>query len=97
MPEKQVAKILDDLDLVYQNPKQIDKWSIDFYLGRKHCIDVHGTWSHSIEKVKDRDRRKSKYLKFSGYKYLVINEIELTDICKVKGKIKDFVSGFPHL
>ncbi len=97
MPEKQVAKLLDELDLVFQNPKQISNWSIDFYLGCKHCIDVHGTWSHSKQKVKERDIRKSEYLNNSGYKYLVITEEELSDNNNVCKKIKDFVSGFPHL
>lgn len=94
--EQDVAKLLDELDLVYQNPKRIEKWSIDFYLGRKHCIDVHGTWAHSKEKVKDRDRRKTIYMKDNGYHYLVIHEVELEDLDKVKEKIKQFTLGFPR-
>lgn len=94
--EKQVAEILDDLDLVYSQQKRIDKWSIDFYLGRKHCIDIHGTWAHSKEIVKDRDVRKESFMKENGYNYLAIHESELGNIESVVGKIKSFTQGFPQ-
>jgi very-short-patch-repair endonuclease len=94
--EKEVAKILDDLDLVYGQQKRIDKWSIDFYLGRKHCIDVHGNWSHNLDKAKDRDIRKTKFLKENNFSYLVIYEDELSNLKKVRKKIEEFVLGFPH-
>lgn len=93
--EQDVAYILDELDLVYSKQKRIDKWSIDFYLGRKYCIDVHGEWAHSKEKVVERDIRKVIYLNEEGYKYLVIHENELLDIDNVREKIKDFIQGFP--
>lgn len=94
--EKDVANILDELDLVYENSKRIDKWSIDFYLGRKFCIDVHGTWAHSKPKVIDRDRRKVIFMKENGYKYLTIHEPELENLELVKEKIRQFTLGFPH-
>lgn len=93
--EKQIALILDDLDLVYSTQKRIDRWSIDFYLGRKYCIDVHGTWAHSKDKVVERDERKVKFMNDNGYKYLVIEEKDLEDLDNVVLRIKDFTKGFP--
>ncbi|EMI09267.1 MULTISPECIES: DUF559 domain-containing protein [Anoxybacillus] len=93
--EQQVEQILEQLDLAYIKQKRIDKWSIDFYLGRKHCIDVHGEWAHSTKKVQDRDVRKREYLSKKGYRYLVIYEKELQNIEHVTEKIKQFTLGFP--
>ncbi len=93
--EKEVEKILIDLDLAYFKQKRIDKWSIDFYLGRKYCLDVNGTWSHSTPLVIDRDNRKKAFLDSQGFHYLAIKEIELEELDQVKEKIKEFTMGFP--
>ncbi|MCA0983255.1 endonuclease domain-containing protein [Halobacillus yeomjeoni] len=93
--EQKVEKFLIEMDLAYLKQKRINKWSIDFYLGRKHCLDVHGSWSHSIPKVKDRDKRKQAYLKSHGYYYLVIHEEQLAQKDIVLQKIKEFTKGFP--
>jgi G:T-mismatch repair DNA endonuclease (very short patch repair protein) len=94
--EQQVEVFLIDLDLAYIKQKRIGQWSIDFYLGKKHCIDVHGEWSHSIKKVIERDRRKQIYMSENGYKYLFIPEKELADKIGVRKKIKEFTLGFPY-
>jgi very-short-patch-repair endonuclease len=94
--EQQVEKLLIDMDLAYLKQKRIDRWSIDFYLGKKHCIDVHGEWSHSIKKVKERDRRKEIFMSENDYKYLTIHEKELENINGVIEKIKEFTLGFPY-
>ncbi|KMM38640.1 topoisomerase I [Guptibacillus hwajinpoensis] len=93
--EQQVEMILIELDLAYHKQKRIDKWSIDFYLGRKYCLDVNGSWSHSLPIVIDRDKRKTAFLNSQGYYYLAINEIELGNLDIVKEKIKEFTMGFP--
>lgn len=93
--EQRVESLLDELDLAYIKQKRIDRWSIDFYLGKKHCIDVHGEWSHKIQKVKLRDERKQIYMTENGYRYLVIHEKELDDIKGIRKKIKEFTLGFP--
>ena len=91
--EEKVSKILDELDYAYIYEKRIAQWSIDFYLGQKTCIDVHGVWSHSFEKQKERDLRKEFFLKENGYKYLIIYESELIN---AKQKIEEFLIGFPQ-
>lgn len=93
--ERQVENLLLDMDLAYIKQKRIDRWSIDFYLGKKHCIDVHGEWSHSIKKVKERDERKQIYMSENGYKYLIIHERELKNLNGVVKMIKEFTLGFP--
>lgn len=93
--ERQVEDLLLDMDLAYIKQKRIDRWSIDFYLGKKHCIDVHGEWSHSIKKVKERDERKQIYMSENGYKYLIIHERELKNLNGVVKMIKEFTLGFP--
>lgn len=94
--EKEVSKILDKLDLVYSTQKRISKWSIDFYLGKKHCIDVHGTWAHNKPIVFERDNRKTEFFLENEFNYLVIHEEELPNLDNVEKKIKDFTQGFPH-
>ncbi|MGE8204008.1 topoisomerase I [Heyndrickxia sp. NPDC080065] len=93
--EKQVENILIELDLVFFKQKKIDKWSIDFYLGRKYCIDVHGKWAHSIDKIIERDKRKQVFMKNNKFKYLIVYETELLDLDAVREKIKEFTLGFP--
>jgi very-short-patch-repair endonuclease len=91
----EVEQILLSLDLAFIKQKRIDKWSIDFYLGRKYCLDVHGKWAHSLPKIKERDKRKLLFMEESCYKYLVIHEEELANKEKVLQKIKEFTMGFP--
>ncbi|RAN89239.1 topoisomerase I [Bacillus sp. SRB_28] len=93
--EQQVEQMLLSLDLAFIKQKRIDKWSIDFYLGRKYCLDVHGKWAHSLKKIKERDKRKLLFMQESCYKYLVIHEEELANKEKVVQKIKEFTLGFP--
>ncbi|PFC88594.1 topoisomerase I [Bacillus anthracis] len=93
--EQQIEEILLSLDLAFIKQKRIDKWSIDFYLGRKYCLDVHGKWAHSLSKIKERDKRKLLFMEESCYKYLVIHEEELVNKEKVLQKIKEFTMGFP--
>jgi very-short-patch-repair endonuclease len=91
--EDAIARILDDLDLVYVYEKQIGNWSIDFYLGCKYCIDVNGTWAHSKDKIVERDERKTDWLRENGYKYLVVKESEMDSAIE---KVKQFTLGFPR-
>lgn len=88
--EDKISLILDALDYAYIDQKKIDVWSIDFYMGQKICIDVHGTWAHSHNP--ERDVRKENWLVENGYRYLAINE---EDIDEAEETIKKFMSGFP--
>lgn len=91
--EEKLAEILDELDYAYIPQKKINQWSIDFYMGQKTCIDVHGEWAHTRKGMPERDARKAKELEELGYHYLVIHETELEH---AKTKIETFMTGFPH-
>ncbi|GIN70402.1 hypothetical protein J14TS2_08770 [Bacillus sp. J14TS2] len=93
--EKQVEEILLILDLAFLKQKRFGRWSVDFYLGRKYCIDVHGEWSHSKRKIIERDKRKKTYFEAHSINYLVIEEKELLQPKKVINRIKQFTLGFP--
>lgn len=90
IPEIIVAEVLEELDYAYIQQKHIGKWSIDFYLGNKTCIDVHGEWTHSKPKVVERDKRKAEFLKSEGYRYLIIYEKDT----RLKDTLKDIISKF---
>lgn len=77
MLEEKIAKILQELDIAFHEQKRIGKWSIDFYLGNKICLDVHGTWIHNKPIAIERDSRKTLELSQLGYKYIVIHEDEI--------------------
>lgn len=72
--EKEVMKILDDLDVVYQREKRIGKYSLDFYLGFKVCIEAHGEYWHSKPERKKADARKKEYLESLGYRIIYVWE-----------------------
>ncbi len=90
--EQDIRDILDELDLAYVTQKKIGQWSIDFYLGRGYCIDVHGAWAHSRKGMPARDARKQEELTNLGYFYLAIREDQMTN---AKYLITEFTSGFP--
>lgn len=92
--ERAVKEILEELDVAYVKEKKIDKYSIDFYLGFKCCIEVQGHYWHSKPKRVEADKRKLDTLTNLGYKVLYIWDNEL-DIAK--GKILEFmkIQGFP--
>lgn len=72
--ERKVQDILDNLDLAYIREKRIGKYSIDFYLGFKLCIEVQGGYWHSRPHRIETDKRKKKYLNDLGYTILYLYE-----------------------
>lgn len=81
--EEKIASILDNLDIVYKEQKRIGKWSIDFYLGNKICLDVHGIYMHSKLIAKDRDNRKKEWLIKNGYQYIIIWEDQIENAIEI--------------
>jgi len=77
MLEENVANVLNELDLAFIEQKRIKQWSIDFYLGNKICLDVHGNWIHKKNIVIERDNRKIIDLRLWGYFYIVVHEKEI--------------------
>jgi very-short-patch-repair endonuclease len=90
--EEKIKIILENLDLAYIYEKRIGTFSIDFYLGLKYCIDVHGTWAHAKDKQIEIDGRKEVFLKDNGFKYLAIHENQIEN---AEEMLKEFLSGFP--
>lgn len=92
--EKEIRRILEELDLAYIKEKKIDKYSIDFYLGFKCCVEVQGHYWHNRPNRKEADKRKLDKLTTLGYKILYIWDNELDT---AKEKILDFIKiqGFP--
>lgn len=92
--EKIVREILEDLDLAYISEKRIGKYSIDFYLGFKLCIEVQGDYWHKLPRRIKSDKRKKEYLESKGYKILYLWESELD---KAREDIFEFVKiqGLP--
>jgi very-short-patch-repair endonuclease len=88
--EEQVMLLLDKLDIVYLRQYRINKWSIDFYLGHKICLDVNGTWAHAHTNVIERDIRKANDLNSLGYYYFVVNETDLIDEQLLLEKLQSF-------
>lgn len=72
--EKEVMKILDDLDVVYQREKRVGKYSLDFYLGFKVCIEAQGGYWHNKPERKESDARKKAYLESQGYTIIYVWE-----------------------
>jgi G:T-mismatch repair DNA endonuclease (very short patch repair protein)/DNA-binding TFAR19-related protein (PDSD5 family) len=60
--------------------------------GKKQVIDVHGSYWHEGEDVKDRQERYAKY----GYSSLIIWDYELKDERAVIQRIVEFVGAEPH-
>lgn len=81
--EEKIAVILDELDIAYHEQKRIDKWSVDFYLGDKTIVDVHGEYIHSKDIAKERDKNKKSFLEKSGYLYIEILEKDIDNGRKI--------------
>lgn len=75
--EKRVREALENLDLAYIKEKRIGRYSIDFYLGQKLCIEVQGEYWHNIPERKETDKRKREYLESNGYHVLYLWENDL--------------------
>lgn len=75
--EKYVKSVLSDLDVAYFKEKRIGRYSIDFYLGFRVCLEVQGTYWHKKFKRRISDTKKRKYLEELGYKVIYIKESEL--------------------
>lgn len=86
IPELRVKSILDGLDIAYIQEKRIGKYSIDFYLGFKMCLEVQGRYWHSKPDRVKADKRKKKYLESLGYIVVYVWEDEMN---LAKGIIKE--------
>jgi len=76
-PHQLVNRYLNEMSLAYINKKRIGKFIIDCFIPSLNiCIEVNGLYWHSFKNVKERDKLKSKYLKESGYKFIIIKEEE---------------------
>lgn len=78
--EKEVQKILDDLDLAYIHSKKIGDFTVDFYLGKHTCIEVQGSYWHNRAERIERDARKKIYLESNGYNVLYIWEDNISEV-----------------
>ena len=76
-PEVEFEDILIALEVPYFYQWKIDKWTIDYYLGHKICIEIDGIFWHSIDRVKEKDTRKIKDLNDKGYTVINFTEDEI--------------------
>lgn len=72
--EKEVMEILDSIDVIYLREKRIGKYSVDFYLGFKICIEAQGGYWHNKPCRKETDARKKEHLESLGYKIIYVWE-----------------------
>ena len=88
LPEKKVADILDELDIVYYAHHDISKWNVDFYLGNRTIIEVQGSFWHSLDYRVEKDEEKREDLESKGYTILYINEEEVDNTELIIEKIR---------
>ena len=93
-PELQFEDILYKLEIPFFYEWSIDKWSIDYYLGWKICIEINGDYWHSnTEYVIEKDKEKEKWLLDNGYKLYIFTENDLMENKSfVVNKIKEIVA-----
>lgn len=90
--EDKVRDLLLELDLAFFFQHTIGKWSIDFYLGNKKCVEVQGKRFHTREKTIEKDKRKKEELEKLGYSILYLKESVINnDINEVKNQILGFL------
>ena len=75
--ETKVRGILEELDVAYIQEKKIGRYSIDFYLGFKMCLEVQGRYWHSQPHRVESDRRKKEFLESQGYRVIYVWDDEL--------------------
>lgn len=77
--ELEVQKCLKQLRLNFVLHKQIGIYNADIYLpGCRLVIECDGTWWHSLPGIKEKDKRKDKYLQSQGYFVTRIKEKSVT-------------------
>lgn len=80
-------EILEELNMTFLYEYKINKWKVDYYLGFNVVVEIQGTYWHSLEKVKEKDKRKFEDLKNLNYIVIEIQEEELKNKDLVKEKI----------
>lgn len=76
-PEVEFEDMLVELEVPYFYQWKIDKWTIDYYLGHKICIEIDGVFWHGLENVVEKDARKIKDLNNKGYTVINFTEDEI--------------------
>jgi very-short-patch-repair endonuclease len=73
--EIKLAKILKELNLIFENQKIIEKITIpDFFIEPNICIYADGDYWHNLDSVKSKDIIINKYLNENGYKVIRFSE-----------------------
>lgn len=92
-PESIFEDLLYELEIPFFYEWKIDKWTIDYYLGKKLCIEIDGTyWHKNTEYVKNKDNRKKEDLTKKGYTLLNFTENEIyNNIDYVKRTLQQYI------
>lgn len=77
--EKMFAKILEKNNIPYFFQYKIEHWKIDFYLGFNVCVEIQGDYWHSIEAVKETDKKKKDFLNKNNFNLIAIFENDLKE------------------
>lgn len=73
-----IASLLDELGIRYEQQKPMAKFLCDFYLpDYKLVIECDGTYWHSSEKQKEKDRRKNSWLRSHNINVLRLTEEQI--------------------
>lgn len=76
-PEEAMSFILTDLKLKYRFQVSIDKYVVDFLVGKKLVVECDGDYWHSLPASKKNDKKKDCILKKLGYIVLRFSESQL--------------------
>jgi very-short-patch-repair endonuclease len=80
--ELMVKDVLDQLGESYHHQYGIGKFLVDFYLPERNLvIEADGEYWHSLERGKERDRRKNQYLKESQINLIRLKESDIRSSC----------------
>ena len=82
-PERELAKILDDMNINYMQQVRVENKCFDFFIpDRNLLIEVDGRYWHNLPDNKENDEYKNKLAKSKGYKLLRFWEDEIENVRK---------------
>lgn len=85
--EKKLTGVLEDMGGEYIEQESIGRWVVDFLLpDRRLVIEADGVYWHSLDEVKERDKRKNTWLRKHGYEVLRLDGDTIRD-GNVKSKV----------
>lgn len=93
-PECIFEEIMHELELPFFYQWKICNWNVDYYFGKKICVEINGDyWHQNTDYVIEKDKRKKDDLIKKGYTLIEFSESDLNNKEYIKNIMLKYIAS----